>query len=101
MTNKEAIDKLTTLKIAQALQAKAFSEDGKPLESDFETAVNMTIEELEKADTYKRVVVANANGEEFSVLVDTKRRLVYSACVPLAFYKATGLIVIGEEGENE
>lgn len=39
MTNNEAIDKLITLKIAQALQAKAFSEDGKPLEPDFDIAV--------------------------------------------------------------
>ena len=97
MTNEEAIDKLTTLKFAQALQAKAFSEDGKPLEPDFDIAVNMAIEALKKADTYKRVVITNANGEEFSVLVDIKRLLVYSACVPLAFYKTMGLIVIGEE----
>lgn len=55
---------------------------------------------MKKADTYKEVVVANANGEEFRVLVDTKRRLVYSACVPLAFYKNMGLVFI-EEGENE
>ena len=48
MTNKEAIDKLIMLKSAKALRAKVFNEDGKPLEPDFETAVNKAIEALEK-----------------------------------------------------
>ena len=97
MTNKEAIDKLITLKTAQALQAKAFSEDGKPLEPDFEIAVNMAIEALKKADIYKKVVLTNAAGKELHALMDTKRLLVYSSCTPLEFYEAMGLVVIGEE----
>ena len=101
MTNKEAIDKLITLKFAQALQSKAFSEDGKPLEPDFETAVNMAIEALEKADTYKRVVLTNAEGKELHALMDTKRCLIYTACCTLEFFENMGLVVIGEEGENE
>ena len=48
MTNNEAIDKLIMLKFAQALQAKAISEDGKPLEPDFEIAVNKAIDAPEK-----------------------------------------------------
>ena len=96
MTNKEAIDKLITLKFAQTLQAKAFSEDGTPLEPDFEIAVNMAIEALEEADTYKRVVFTK-DGEEFRVLMDTKRCLVYPISYTLEVCDALGWVLKGEE----
>lgn len=62
MTIDEVIDKLKMLRIAQELQAKAFSEDGKPLEPDFEIAVNMAIEALEKRKHKKPIRITYVDG---------------------------------------
>lgn len=76
MTNKEAIDKLITLKTAQA-----FSEDGKPLEPDFDIAVNKAIEALEKAGKKKeqapyKIILNSTYGifkDKYSSAYDPKR----------------------------
>lgn len=67
MTNNEAIDKLIMLKFAQALQAKAFSEDGKPLEPDFDIAVNMAIEALEKQIRKRVYLVSDGYADGYPV----------------------------------
>ena len=81
MTNNEAIDKLITLKFAQALQAKAFSEDGKPLEPDFDIAVNMAIEALEKQIPQKPINAETSYGEFITHLCPAcKKRIALEPC---------------------